>query len=474
MPYARACVIILCCTGWVAACASYRPAPISPLQTGQAIEARSLENSGLNEFIRAALAPDIDGAAVQPSSGTTWDLSRLTLAALYYQTDFELTRIKLESARAAVVTAGQIPNPTLSVNLMTVPIIPSPTIDFLIETFGKRGYRVDQAQALVDSARRDLTTGAWQARAHVRAALLNLWAAQQRRDLQQRRLTLQDELVQLLERRLIEGEASSVDVTRERINRNQFSLALRDAERQIADALTQLAASIGVPAGAVENEALSFAAFEQPEMVRPDDLPLLRRQALTGRSDVQALLDQYRATESALQLEIANQYPNVDLGPGYTFEPGPGGGYQFTAGVIAALPVFNQNQGPILEAEAKRQTVAGQITSLQAQIVSGIETALADYHATSAAVATANDLNDEARSRFEQIMQQFQAGDADRPTLVLAEIELSTTEIGSFEAGVQQRQALAALEDALQHPLFEPDVKFVPDELPLPLMGIAQ
>jgi len=302
--------------------------------------------------------------------------------------------------------------------------------------------------------------------------LLNLWAAQQRRGLQQRRLMLQDELVQLLERRLMEGEASSVDVTRERINRNQFSLALRDTERQIADAQTQLAASVGVPVDAVPDKSLSFAVFEQPVMVRADDLPALRRQALTGRSDVQALLDQYRAAESALQLEVANQYPNVDLGPGYTFEPGEG--YQFTAAASAALPVFNQNQGPILEAEAKRRTVAGQVTSLQAQIVSGIETALADYRATSAAVATANDLDDEARRRLDQIMRQFQAGDADRPTLVLAEIELSTTEIGSFEAGVQQRQALAALEDALQHPVFEPDFKFAPDEFPLPAMEPAQ
>jgi outer membrane protein TolC len=42
-------------------------------------------------------------------------------------------------------------------------------------------------------------------------------------------MLLQDQLVQLLERRLAEGEASSLDVTRERINRNQASLALRDA-----------------------------------------------------------------------------------------------------------------------------------------------------------------------------------------------------------------------------------------------------
>lgn len=469
MPYARVCVILLCCTGWVAACESYRPAPISPVQTGQAIEARSLENPDLTAFIRKALPADSN---VDRTDGMLWDLSRLTLAALYYQPDFELTRLKLETARAAVVTAGQIPNPTFSLGLDTSPIALSPTVDFLIETFGKRGYRVDQAEALVDSARRDLTTGAWQMRAHVRAALLNLWAAQQRRGLQQRRLMLQDELVQLLERRLTEGEASSVDVTRERINRNQFNLALRDAERQIADAQTQLAASIGIPVSSVARESISFAAFEQPATVPTDDLPVLRRQALTGRSDVQALLDQYRAAESALQLDIANQYPNVDLGPGYTFQPGEG--YQFTAAASAAVPVFNQNQGAILEGEAKRRTVAAQITSLQAQIVSGIETALADYHAALAAVATASDLNDEARTRLDQIMRQFEAGDADRPTLVLAEIELSTTQIGSFEAGVQQRQALSALEDALQYPLFEPSVKFVPGELPLPEMEPSQ
>ncbi len=57
-------------------------------------------------------------------------------------------------------------------------------------------------------------------------------------------------------------------------------------------------------------------------------------------------------------------------------------------------------------------------------------------------------------------MRALESGEADRPTLVAAGIELSIVELSRFEAGVQQRQAIGALEDALQRQLFEPEANF--------------
>ena len=445
--------------GLATGCAQYRSAPISASLQADSLEMRTLDDPRLQAFIAA-------NAQAPAASATPWDLGRLTLAALYYHPDIEIARSKLALANAAKITASQIPNPTASVDLGSSPWSISPAINFLIETFGKREFRTAQAQALIEAARQDLATAAWQVRGRVRAALLNLWAAQQRSGFLQARLALQDQLVQLLERRLAEGEASSLDVTRERINRNQASLALRDAERQAADSHAQLATAIGVPVQALENLPLSFDAFVSPQFQFIDTAEL-RRLALTGRSDVQGLLAEYRAAESAVRLEIAKQYPNLTIGPGYTYETSSGT-YELTLAAAAEVPVFNHNQGPIAEAEARRRGLGGQVLSLQAQIVGAIDTASASYRSASATLATANALVEDASRRNGQISRSFEAGEADRPTLVTAGIELAIAELSRFEADVQERQATGALEDALQRRLFEPEADFpIPgDSLP--------
>ena len=448
--------IVMAVIGLAAGCAQYRAAPISASLQAGALDTRSLDDPRLHAFIAAS--EQVPSA----SADTSWDLGKLTLAALYYHPDIEIARSKLELAEAAEITAGQIPNPTVSADIGTAPWAISPAISFLIETFGRREYRTAQAQALIDAARQDLATAAWQVRGRVRIALLNLWAARQRSDFLQQRLSLQDQLVYLLERRLVEGEASSLDVTRERINRNQVSLALRDAERLAADARAQLAAAVGVPVQALEDKPLSFDAFANPQFQLMDTAEL-RRLALTGRSDVQGLLAEYRAEESAVQLEVAKQYPNFTLGPGYTFDTG-NQAYELTLAAAAELPIFNQNQGPLAEAEARRRGVGAQVLSLQAKIIGAIDAASASYRTATATVATADALVSDARRRNEQISRSFEAGEADRPTLVAARIELAIAELSRFEAAAQQRQAIGAFEDALQRQLFDPEASFTVPE----------
>jgi outer membrane protein TolC len=149
------------------------------------------------------------------------------------------------------------------------------------------------------------------------------------------------------------------------------------------------------------------------------------------------------------------------LGPGYTYEPGTGQ-YEFTVATAADLPIFNRNQGQIAEAEAKRRGIAAQLIALQAQTIGVIDAAFSSYRTASVTVETADALLDESRRRNDQITRSFQAGEADRPTLVSAAIELSTAELSRFDAGVQQRQAIGTLEDALQRQLFEPEVGAFP------------
>lgn len=462
MPPTHGILIVCCVAVLLTGCANFKPEPISPVDNASALDSRKLDDPRLQKFIAFGL--EHEG---KPDPALKWDLPSLTLAAIYYQPDLDIAHAKLAGAQAGVVTARQRPNPVLNfTNIISraavagaippgaVPITIGPVIDFILETFGKREYRTEQARHLAESARWDLATAGWQVRGRVRTALLNLWAARQRLTLTRQRLDLQEQLVGLLERRLAEGEASSLDVARERINRSQITFAIRDLERAAADARVQLATAIGIPVRALDGVDLSLEAFDRPQPVACNPATgALRQEALTKRTDVQGSLQEYEAAQSGLQLAVANQYPNLTLSPGYNYDLGLN---KYLLGFGADLPVFHQNQGPIAQALANRQQAAATFTALQAQIIGAIDQAAAAYGTATQSLATGDALLGDEQSRERQIEKSFGAGQADRPTLVTTQLEVAATALSRFEAVVQQRQALGSLEDALQQTLYDP------------------
>src|SRR5205085_2292763 len=98
-----------------------------------------------------------------------------------------------------------------------------------------------------------------------------------------------------------------------------------------------------------------------------------RRELLLTRPDILASLAEYAASQSALQLEIAKQYPDIHLSPGYEFDQGDN---KWSLGVGITLPIFNRNQGAIREAIAKRSEAAANFATLQAHAINETERAV--------------------------------------------------------------------------------------------------
>jgi len=464
---------IICLAPLLASCATYRAEPISPADNGIALDSRTLNDARLTSFIHGALRTGATSDETVP-----WGLGTLTLAAIYYHPDIDVARAKLAASRAGVITAGQRPNPTLNFSGVfgtaaivggippaAIPATIGPVVNFLVETFGKRQARTEQAQNLAEAARWDIATAGWQVRARVRTGLLNLWAAQKGLSLTRQRLQLQQQLVGLLESRFANGEASALDVTRERINRAQAELSIRTFERTAAEARAQVAAAVGIPLRAMDGVKVSVEAFDHPGAVAAGiSTGALRQKALTGRTDVLASLSDYAANQSALQLQVANQYPNLTLGPGYNYDIGVN---KFILNPAIDFPIFNQNQGQIAQAIANRQQAAATFTALQAQIIGAIDAAVASYDGATRSLATADALLATEQRRQREVTSSFQAGNADRPTLVTTQLELAVIQTSRLDAVVAQRQALGTLEDALQQPIFDPgDTPSVPSTNP--------
>lgn len=438
-----------------AGCATYHSQPISPEQTADAFDARSLAGGDLRAFLET-------NQVAAPGPQDAWDLKQLTLVAFYYQPALAEARAQLLSVRATEITAGQRPNPTVSVTPGYDTQIPgnfSPwlvplSFDIPIETAGKRGKRIAEAQHLAEAARWNLIGTVWQVRSRIRTALLNLYTARETEALLARQEAAQSNVVRLLAGQLAAGTISDFEVTQARVALATTQLARQDAVGKSNQARVELANALGLPAPALAGVNLSFAGLDQ--FPRALTRPEIRRQALVNRADVRGALAEYAASQSTLQLEIANQYPDLHLGPGYAWNNGNAGDSQWSLGLTLVLPLLNHNQGPVAVAQAKRQQAAAHFLTVQAGAIGGIDSALAAYDAALHQSATAKLLLDSLQKRLASVRAQAQAGELDPLAVAVAEAEFNTGAQSRLAALLAAQQALGQLEDAVQSPLTLP------------------
>ncbi len=452
------CRILLASTGLLAGCVAYQPRPLSSSDEANAFASRRLDAPALRHFIAGSAASAL--AANWPPA--SWDLDRLTLAAWFNHPEIAVAQANLESAEAGLITAGARPNPTFGIG-PTYDANPasgvSPwtlgfTLDWPIETAGKRSYRLAQAQHVANRARLDIAQTAWEVRSRVRRAMVELETAQRRRAILAQQKLAQEQVVALLEARLQAGESSATEVQLVRVAAAQSALDLVEEEKQSHAAAIRLADALGLPANALDRVEFDFTSVD----LLPDagDAAGLRRTALLHRADVLGALADYDASESALQLEVAKQYPNLQLGPGYAWDQGEN---KFSLGLSLTLPVLDRNRGPIAEAEAHRREAAARFAVVQARALGECELALAAYHDALAKLRTAEALRRGQRERLRSVQQALDAGATDRVALFQSQAELGAGELARAGAFSEAQVALGAVEDAMQRSVISgPDV----------------
>jgi cobalt-zinc-cadmium efflux system outer membrane protein len=435
--------LFIVCT-MLSGCATYQARPIAPESVFQSFEARTLDNPRL----RASLQP----AATAPPS---WDLSSLTGVAFYFHPDLDVARAKWRVAESAIITAGARPNPSLGLSEEfnadapkgTPAWSPATNLRIPIETAGKRGHRIAQARHMAEAAQLNLIDVAWQVRSRVRSSLLNLYPTEPLLAQQQ---VLEAERVRMMERRVQVGFAATPDLTQARIAMQQAALARDEARKRLAENRVQLANALGLPVQALDGVALSFDAFESVPQISALPLREVRREALLHRPDVRAALAEYSASQSALQLEVARQYPDFTLDPGLFWDAGQA---KWSLGLSLILPLLNHNQGPIAEAEGKRQLAASHFLAVQTRAIGEVDKALAGYAAVLEELRGADAMLVAQRHQEQSAAHLQRAGETDRLGLLGAQVELAAAELAHIETLLQAQQALGLLEDAVRHPL---------------------
>lgn len=432
-------------------CVKYHPHPLDPPLSEQQYRARTLADPGLRSFLKRADWP--------PQKLTLDDLAAV---AIYFNPDLDLARAQMRTAQAAILTAKGRPNPPLSsgggwTNAPESSLAFHFDTTITLETAGKRGWRILEAEKLAEAARVAVAETAWRVRSRVRAAWLDCVMAMRSLDVLGREHDVRAETVALLEKRLSAGEAALPDVNVARTALISVEVATKAAETAVQEAGATLAAAAGLPSlPDVDTQALPSTPAELP-------LPDVQKAGLLHRADIRRSLLEYAAAEANLHLEIANRYPNVDLSPSYAFEEGY---HMITFGPSLALPLLNRNQGPIAEAEARRAEAEVRFKGLQAQAIGEMEVALARYRGGLAELADAEQRLMRIQAVREAAMRRaVAAGEEDRLALVGVQLEAAVAARARLEAVRRVQSALGAIEDAVQqplgpgHPLPNPEIK---------------
>lgn len=448
---------------FISGCARYQVKPLQPEVRLSEFKARTLDEPSLIQYVNSNLRSPM--TFPQPR----WELPALTLVAFRYHPEIELARARAASVEAAIATASQRSNPNFSFGTTletpfqdTLPWILTPALDLLFERPAERKFRTAEARHLANAARWDIGATAWQVRSRLRTRFTDHIFAVRELELLREEEAIRTEYLSLLQAKLELGDVSRLEIEASRIELQRVRLQVNTAEGRVSETRAALPEAVGLSAGAIAALEFYEPRLEKPVELTADQLRTLESDALLNRVDIYRALDQYAAAEAALQMEIAAQRPNFALGPAFRWREGQ---QRWTLGVSFDLPIFNRNQGPIGEAEARRETVARGFDRLQASVVAEVEQASATYRAAINERQSVDELNSAAEDLLTATQQLFDLREVDYTTVVAARLEAALARTAGILALRRVHVVLAMIENAIQRPLG--DEFSIPDDLEL-------
>ncbi|MDO9249680.1 MAG: TolC family protein, partial [Phenylobacterium sp.] len=248
--------------------------------------------------------------------------------------------------------------------------------DIPLDIGARKSGRIGQAELAALQARYDHAEVVWTVRAALARAVADRQAADAEIAIAGRAADLRRQRAERLDRRVAAGEdprglaltAHADLVTAER--------RLSDARgrRSQSDAALARALGVSTPAVATLNLAPS------PALADPDWRSLREQAPLTRKDVLRAVVD-YDLAESALRTEVGRQYPEIHIGPGYTYDHGV---QKIPFNLTLVLPPLDLNRAAIAQAQAKRLEAGRSLEAVQAAVLAATDQA-------AASLATARD-----------------------------------------------------------------------------------
>lgn len=447
---AGAVVLVLVLT---AGCATYEPAPLDARDVAQRQKETRMDPDAVGAVLER-IAPDYRW------DRASWNELTLFAAALAASPEAARARSSLLAAQASARAASVAPGPSFALSAEYALNAPehSPWLlgvlgDLPLEAGGRRRARLESAEIALRQARLDYGQSIWRIRMSLRRALLAWRDSGDALEPSQTLLARTQAQFDATLHRVEAGEVPRSDLERVRGDLAAAQDALSSARALRDRSVIDLAAAIGVAPDAVRTLRIEAAA---PVGALPGAAPADAEQvALENRSEISRAVTDYDLAESGYRAAVAEQFPAVSIGAGYTWERGL---KKLPAALTLALPSWDLNASAIRAAQAARDDAGAKLELAVATVLTEMRGAQSDYAAAQSAVALAEQEIVPAALRLaDQADRELAVGWIDRADWAAAQAGLAKARIDLLAARRRIRSTFLALEDAMQTPLAGPE-----------------
>lgn len=382
-----------------------------------------------------------------------WKLDDLIYCALFFNPSLDIARAQWRSAEAAKRTAAEMRLPTVGgqyskSNNASEEISPhaySLSIEIPIETANKRNIRIESAQHLAEAAKLRIAQAAWQLRNEVTKTFNEYQANRQQIKLMSKEQAYRQDIVSIYQKRIDLGESSNIELSRAKLQLQTLNTELESKQRNHLVLLARLSNNLG----------LSLSQVEQMQLADTNTLfnpitPDLQSRALLNRLDIRIALERYAVAESKLKLEIAKQYPDLVISPGYAYEFGD---KVWSLGLSSLMTILTKNKLAIAEATQLREVEAKQFEALQTNVISEVNVANARLTQSIQLLDNKKNLYQQQQANTRRMDNRLRAGESDRLELTYAKLEEVIAEQQIALANFQLAASANDLENAIQAPL---------------------
>jgi len=370
--------------------------------------------------------------------------------------DLLIAKYGIEFSKGEQMTARLFPNPVASLGAVSSPVQGrtlgnsgqlTSQVQQLFELAGKRGYRIESAEFGFQSAEAGFEDAVRQLRFAVKDAYYRAQLARRRLGLAEENRDRFSRILEVNTIRLKKGYIAEVDLIRIRLQfidfQTQVIQAIQESESARSDLRQLLRLS---PITSVElTTELEYQRLD-PDMIK------LRALASDARPDVRVKRLMLSQREVELRLAKAYRIPDVTVGAGYAVQGshGPDNPNQMAFSLGVPLPLFNRNQGKIMQAEASIQAAEADLSKTLNQVENQVEVAYRNLIESRRLVeAFLGGVLDDARATFTIAERAYDRGGATLIDLLDAARTSRTIQQNYIEALFNYQRNVIQLESAV-------------------------
>ncbi len=415
---------------------SFIKSPLLPLAAAIVMTMPCITVPVLAQQVTAVKDPPTVQPYLEPAALLT--LESAVRLALDHSPSVAAARHEIEATEGQILQGSLRPNPDIAYvadDTRNVSRTSTAQFDLPIETAGKREARIEAAERGRSVAVSDLGSVQLRLRAAVTAAFFDVLAAQELTSLARETVKLAQRATDIAAKRVIAGKVSPVEETRARVAEAGVRVSLMQAESQLKNARHRLSGLWGNP-----EPNFTEATGELDRLQESPAIDVVR-QRLAASPLLERAQRELERRRSLVGLEQRRAVPDVSVSLGMKRQENLSG-EQMLVGVKVPLPLFNRNQGNLLEALRREDKAREELRAVRVNLSSEALQALERLNARrDEAELLRRDLVPGAQSAYEAATIGFENGK-------FSFLEVLDAQRTFFSAKSQYLSALAAFHRA--------------------------